>query len=134
MSLLDVQAALGTLQAAIATCKAVGFDPPGPGYPAVQLFEETLRRAEVFLQEEERFEVPLKPGDLVRIRTNSRRNADHDLPVLRVGRTKVYCQLGCWEKAFRLEDGQEGGDYNRECIDPVDLRRIKRDLVGRFKK
>lgn len=60
MSLIDVQAAIGTLRAAISTCKAVGFDPRGSGYPAPQLFEETLRRAEEFLAEEERFEVPLK--------------------------------------------------------------------------
>jgi hypothetical protein len=78
----------------------------------------------------ERRSQPIARGDAVRVLRGTYGGVDtRGWKVLRVGEKRAFLSLGGIEFQFALSDGCRVGSY--ELIDPDDLARIKRDLVGK---
>ncbi len=91
-----------------------------------------VRDAEKRIASAERQALPIAFGDRVTVYdVNARGRAPDQLPVVRVGRTLVYLERYGREDPYRLDRGSANDNYGHQWIDPDDLARIKRDLVGK---
>ena len=129
------RAAHAALVAAKAACDAAGFTitcgalsrEAGTTDAVAACIESAAHR----IASMERRAVPIAYGDKVTVYdVNARGRAPEQLRVSRIGRTLVYIAKYGRDDAYRLEDGRRNDDYGHTWIDPDDLARIKRDLVG----
>ena len=92
-----------------------------------------IDRASSHIASTARRAVPITFGGKVTVYdVNARGRVPEQLPVMRVGRTLIHLALKYGgEAAYRLEDGRRNDEYRHTWIDPDDLARIRRDLVGK---
>ena len=131
------RAAHAALVAAKAACDAAGLTITCGAmrreHDSTDAVDVCIERAESRIASMGRRAVPIAFGDKVTVYdVNARGRAPDQLPVVRVGRTLVHVALRYGgEVAYSIEDGRRNDNYGHTWIDPDDLARIKRDLVGK---
>ena len=126
------RAALAALIAARDACAEAGYrvDCAQIGGREGAALDALVRDAEKRIESIARRARSIALGDAVTVRRNYR-DGDDVLTVARVGRTVVHLVDGRRERPFSIEDGYENDTYRHRQIDPDDLARIRRDLVGK---
>lgn len=126
------RAAHAALVAAKAACEATGLGVRASTLRDGDALAQIIERSAAHVVSMERRAVPIAYGDKVTVYdVNARGRAPEQLRVSRIGRTLVYIAKYGRDDAYRLEDGRRNDDYGHTWIDPDDLARIKRDLVGK---
>lgn len=126
------RAAHAALVAAKEACEAAGLGVRASTLRDGDALAQIIERGAAHVVSMERRAVPIAFGDMVTVYdVNARGRSPERLPVVRVGRTLVYIAQYGRDDAYRLDDGKRNDDYGHTWIDPDDLARIKRDLVGK---
>jgi hypothetical protein len=126
------RAAHAALIAAKAACDAAGLTIEASLMRHGDALAQCIEHGVAHVASMERRAVPIAVGDEVTVvGINDRRNGGPTRErVVSIGRTLIHLGDG---RAYRIEDGRwNDRDYGfRYRVDPDDLARIKRDLVGK---
>ena len=126
------RAAHAALIAAKAACDAAGLRIDASTFGRGDALAQIIERGAAYVTSAERRSVPIAFGDKVMVTSVNARGRDPEmLAVLRVGPVLVHLARWNRSEAYRLDTGRRNDDYGHESIDPDDLARIKRDLMGK---